>query len=529
VTLERVHTHIGSGSDPAVWSRVVELSLNIARALPDATVVNLGGGYKVRRTDPEVTTDLQTIGMPVMSAFTAFASETGRELKLEIEPGTYLVARAGALVTTVRDVVTTGESGYKFAKIDAGMNDIMRPALYGSQHPIIVYQQQPTPNEADIVVVGHCCESGDLLTPARDEPDTLAPRRLAMPTVGDVLVVGGAGAYCSHMGALNYNSFPIAPEVLVEGDDLRHMRHRQQAAQLLENESPSLPFHKYHGTENDFVVVDERPSTEMTVTPERAAQICDRHCGVGADGLIFALRPTDDSDVQMRLFNSDGSEPEMCGNGVRCFAHFLANNDASCGRTEGLTRHIRVQTLAGTIKCAVNGAKVEVAMGPARLQPADIPTTAEVADTLEACATLQIDSGKGLVPIKVVPVGMGNPHCIVFCTAEEQAAYRKNDTLARNLEISNAFPAKTNVEFVHVETRSSVSVVVWERGAGWTRACGTGACATVVASSRLGLTDRKCTVKLPGGELDIDWRDDEVYMTGPAELAFIGSVKRRTV
>merc|ERR1719235_2882963 len=143
-------------------------------------------------------------------------------------------------------------------------------------------------------------------------------------------------------------------------------------------------------------------------------------------------------------------------------------------------------------------------MGPARLNPADIPTTVAVPDTLESCPVVQIDSGAGIVSMKVVPVGMGNPHCIVFCTLDEQETYRKNDTLARNIEVCDAFPAKTNVEFVHVKSRSRVSVVVWERGAGWTRACGTGACASVVAASRLGLTDRKCTVRLPGGELDIE-------------------------
>jgi len=129
ITVERIHTHIGSGSDPDVWQTVSLLSLNLVRQFPDATTLNLGGGFKVGRMSYEKSTDLQLVAEPVKQAFQAFAEETGREIKLEIEPGTFLVANAGALVTTVQDMVTTGEQGHTFLKLDSGMTEVLRPSL----------------------------------------------------------------------------------------------------------------------------------------------------------------------------------------------------------------------------------------------------------------------------------------------------------------------------------------------------------------------------------------------------------------
>ncbi len=163
----RLHTHIGSGSDPKVWQRVALMSLDTCARLPDVTVLNLGGGYQVGRMKGEATTDLQKIGRPIEEACRAFAAKHGRRLHLEVEPGTYLVAQACALIARVIDVVDTGSRGYQFMKVDAGMTEILRPSLYGAQHPIEVVpavRQKRRPGE--YVVVGHCCESGDVLTPA---------------------------------------------------------------------------------------------------------------------------------------------------------------------------------------------------------------------------------------------------------------------------------------------------------------------------------------------------------------------------
>ena len=242
LTVERIHTHIGSGSDPEIWQQVATKSLSFCSLWNTVHTLNLGGGYKVGRNPGEPTTDLQMIGKPVTTAFEKFAQENeGRELNLEIEPGTYLVAMAGALVSTVQDkVFTTGDEGHTFLKLDAGMTDVLRPSLYGAVHPMTVLpaeNSESTDENESVVVVGHCCESGDLMTPAPGEPEQLAERKLRKAEIGDLLVMDGSGAYCAGMSAKNYNSFPEAPEVLVDRSDVVHLiRARQTLEQIYQNE-----------------------------------------------------------------------------------------------------------------------------------------------------------------------------------------------------------------------------------------------------------------------------------------------------
>lgn len=256
--VERIHTHIGSGSDPDIWQNVASKSLSFCAMFPDVKTLNLGGGYKVGRNIGEATTDLQEVGLPVANAFRTFATENnGRELHLEIEPGTYLVAMAGALVSTIQDKVQTttgggddsssGGGGHCFLKLDAGMTDVLRPSLYGAVHPITILPGSGNSNDIgndveNVVVVGHCCESGDLMTPEAGEPEQLAERTLRKANVGDILIMDGSGAYCSGMSAKNYNSFPEAPEVLVDDDNengsgtVHVIRSRQNLEQIYENE-----------------------------------------------------------------------------------------------------------------------------------------------------------------------------------------------------------------------------------------------------------------------------------------------------
>jgi len=236
----RLHSHIGSGGDPEVWLRVVGLNLEIVRAFPSVRVLNLGGGYKVARMPGEASADLQAIGAPVKERMKAFASETGRRLRLEIEPGTYLVANAGAALARVQDLADTGPEGYAFLKLDAGMTEILRPSMYGAQHPMQLFPADDDPRpERDYVVVGHCCESGDILTPAPGDPEALLPRRLVEARVGDLLAIGGAGAYCASMAAKHYNSFPEAPEAAIRaGGSFELMRERQPLEQIVANERP---------------------------------------------------------------------------------------------------------------------------------------------------------------------------------------------------------------------------------------------------------------------------------------------------
>lgn len=233
--IDRVHSHIGSGSDPEVWKRVTRMTLDLAAQLTDVKTVNMGGGFKVGRMPGETTTDLQDIGYHVERELIEFQEREGRKLSLEVEPGTYLVARAGAVVASCIDVVDTGKDGYTFVKLDTGMTEVTRPALYGAQHPITVMTDRT--EKADVIFSGPCCESGDILTPAPGDPEALAPRSVPRPQVGDLVVVGGAGAYCAAMSTINYNSYPQAPEVMLELDgSFRLLRRRQDPAQVWQNE-----------------------------------------------------------------------------------------------------------------------------------------------------------------------------------------------------------------------------------------------------------------------------------------------------
>jgi len=243
LVVERIHTHIGSGSDPSIWQQVASKSLEFCALFPSVAALNLGGGYKVGRNPNEKSTDLQEIGKPVQAAFEKFKEEHGRELTLEIEPGTYLVAMAGALVSTVQDKVETGtEEGHVFLKLDAGMTDVLRPSLYGAIHPITIFPGSGKSSDIgsemeSTVVVGHCCESGDLMTPQEGSPESLSEREARKAEIGDYLIVDGSGAYCSAMSTKNYNSFPEAPEVLVGMDGKVHLiRERQSLEQVYQNE-----------------------------------------------------------------------------------------------------------------------------------------------------------------------------------------------------------------------------------------------------------------------------------------------------
>ncbi|XP_077214304.1 diaminopimelate epimerase family protein isoform X3 [Tasmannia lanceolata] len=235
-----------------------------------------------------------------------------------------------------------------------------------------------------------------------------------------------------------------------------------QAPFLDRKESGFLHFVKYHGLGNDFILVDNRDSIEPRVTPEQAVKLCDRNFGVGADGVIFAMPGVNGTDYSMRIFNSDGSEAEMCGNGVRCFARFIAELENFHG-----TQSFTIHTGAGLIVPKIQ------------------------------------DDGKGL-----------------------QVDDLKLAEIGPKFEHHEMFPSRTNTEFVEVFSPSHLKMRVWERGAGGTLACGTGACAVVVAAVLEGRSERKCKVDLPGGPLEIEWReeDNHVYMTGPAEVVFYGSV-----
>mgnify|MGYP006081581407 CR=1 FL=1 len=238
LTAVRIHTHIGSGSDPDVWLKVATLNFDIVRQFADVVTLNLGGGFKVARMPDETATVLSIVGQPVKEKFEEFAAETGRKIHLEIEPGTFLVANACALFASVQDVVSTGENGYHFIKLDTGMTELLRPSIYGSQHPISLLSNRESAETRDYVVVGHCCESGDILTPAEGDPELLATRELPLAEIGDYCVIDGAGAYASSMTPKHYNSYPEAAEVMLdESKNPRLIRRRQTLEDIWANEA----------------------------------------------------------------------------------------------------------------------------------------------------------------------------------------------------------------------------------------------------------------------------------------------------
>ncbi|MEZ2227390.1 diaminopimelate epimerase [Microcoleus sp.] len=336
-----------------------------------------------------------------------------------------------------------------------------------------------------------------------------------------------------------------------------------------------IEFAKYHGLGNDFILIDNRQSSEPVVTPEQAVVLCDRHFGIGADGVIFALPGQNGTDYTMRIFNSDGSEPEMCGNGIRCLAKFIADLEGveiyppqpplskggsesqslvsqggsesqsrlskggsesqsglsqgggesqsglSQGGSESKTQY-RIHTLAGVISPELRSdGQVKVDMGVPRLLASEIPTTLVAPDAKVIDVPIAVADRSW----SVTCVSMGNPHCITFV---EDVSAVSLETVGPQFEHHSAFPQRTNTEFIQVIHSDYVKMRVWERGAGVTLACGTGACAAVVAGVLTGKCDRTTSVELPGGVLQIEWSEvsGRIYMTGPAQRVFTGLISQ---
>ncbi len=279
-----------------------------------------------------------------------------------------------------------------------------------------------------------------------------------------------------------------------------------------------MDFVKMHGLGNDFVLVDLRARGQDrsdAAWAELATRLCDRHFGIGADGVLLAL-PSTVADVGMRILNADGSEAEMCGNGIRCLARYVRDEGQVRRLAEG--GPLRVETLAGVLELTFPAADaVRVDMGPPRLAGRDVPIAVDGEPVLDH--PLQVDGHA----LRVSAVSMGNPHAIAFFEPEALAALPLHE-LGPAVEHHPLFPRRTNFEAVALTSRHSAQVRVWERGAGPTLACGTGACAVAVAGILRGDLASPVAVTLPGGTLEIEWeRGGHVYMTGPATYVFRGT------
>ncbi len=266
-----------------------------------------------------------------------------------------------------------------------------------------------------------------------------------------------------------------------------------------------------HGLGNDYVYVN---CFEQCVVdpPVLARAVSDRHRGVGSDGLIL-IRRSETADVAMEMYNADGSRAQMCGNGIRCVAKYVVEHGLTLGPT------VRVGTDVGVKQCecrVIDGVvrSVRVDMGPPNLAAAAIPSTISCDRIVNHTISI------GDRDLVITCVAMGNPHAVVF--VDDLAAIAL-EVVGPQVEHAPCFPERINAHFVLVRSPTHVTVRTWERGSGITHACGTGACAVCVAGAVTGRTERKITTTLPGGDLDVEWADDDrVYMTGPAIEVFTG-------
>lgn len=274
-----------------------------------------------------------------------------------------------------------------------------------------------------------------------------------------------------------------------------------------------MRFSKYHGTGNDFVMIAD-PEDRLKLTPEQVAALCDRHFGIGGDGVIRVAPGDGDTDFFMDYVNSDGSIGEMCGNGIRCLAVFA--------RDEGFTSQdtLRIGTRAGVkvVEIMTDG-RVRVDMGAPIFAPREVPVQWSGDDALHA----KIELGSSVIAASIL--SMGNPHAVLFVENEPVDSLPFGPTIEKH----DMFPNGTNVEFAKVEGPDHARMRVWERGSGETLSCGTGACAVAVAAKLVAAGSDEMVVTLPGGDVGIEWRgslDEEapVFLTGPAVRVFTGEV-----
>lgn len=274
-----------------------------------------------------------------------------------------------------------------------------------------------------------------------------------------------------------------------------------------------IEFTKWHGTGNDFVVIDctEKNPVAEENRSDFAKKFCDRHFGIGADGILF-IDNSNTADFRMRIFNADGSEAEMCGNGIRCVAKYLFDSKKVS------TPEFKIQTGAGILIPKVDGDNVTVDMGEPILEGDKIPVAGFGMNRV-INEEIEVEHEK----FRMTCVSMGNPHCVIFVDDAENFPIER---LGTHFEHHEKFPRKTNTEFVQILNRRKIRMRVWERGAAVTLACGTGACATLAASVLNDKTDRDCEIILDGGILKVVWDEtsNHVFMTGNAVKIYSGNI-----
>jgi diaminopimelate decarboxylase/diaminopimelate epimerase len=515
--LKGLHFHLGSQlRDPAPVAAGLDKALDLLAAVgaEDDWTLCPGGGLGVAYHEddlpqPEIDSYVRYIAESLVTG----CQRRGLPLpRLHLEPGRSLIARAGVALYRVGAVKQSGER--RWLLLDGGMADNPRPALYGARYSALPIWQPGLAATGLAWLAGPYCESGDILIEG-----------LALPPIqpGEIIAIPVGGAYQLSMSN-NYNG-ARRPAVLWLEDGKSHLiqarerpedlarrdrKLRRSAAEATpgteRQQMPRLPgnvrFVKYHALGNDYLVLNPSDVPDA-LAPSQIRLICNRHYGVGSDGIL--LGPFEDLECRfgLKFFNPDGSEFEKSGNGLRIFSRYLWD--------EGWVREkpFTIATPGGKVMCCVHqgGRQVTVEMGVVSFDSRRIPVDGPPREVLDE--VLLIDGQE----LRYCAATTGNPHCVVVC---DQTSAQDAQRLGPLIEKAPRFPKRTNVQFMQVLDRGNVQIEIWERGAGYTLASGSSSCAAAAVAYRLGLCDAQIAVHMPGGQLDISISEDfAASMTGP--------------
>ncbi|MFQ5835522.1 MAG: diaminopimelate decarboxylase [bacterium] len=513
-----IHFHLGSqitSLDP--YLRSLEKILDFLELLKEKELnleyVDMGGGFGISYEEGELPLNIKDLAEKIYSLI----KKSGA--KLILEPGRFLVGPAGVLVTQVLYKKNRGKK--RFIIVDAGMNDLIRPSLYGAYHQIKKLKEPQKAGSLEVVdVVGPVCESGDFFARERKLPEI---------TEGEYLAIMDTGAYCFSM-SFTYNARPRPAEVLVKEDHWWIIRERETYKDLVKDESipeelffsfkdsslssksrsarspgekktilNPIPFTKMQGSGNDFIVIDNRAGL-IKNRPEFARRVCPRKTGIGADGVLL-LEKSEVANFKMRIFNPDGSEPGMCGNGARCIARFAHLNKIGGGNCS-------FETLSGKIFSQVKKDRVRIRMK----------------DPSRPHLNLEINLGDGSYKGHFLDTGV--PHFVLFVPQVEKIDLPE---MGSRIRYHGKFqPEGTNVDFAEIKDET-VRMRTYERGVeAETLSCGTGAVATAIAANLVCALNSPVKVKTPGGDLKVYFQKSgthnftEVFLEGEAEMVYEG-------
>ena len=454
--------------------------------------VDLGGGLGVCY-DTETPPTLAEYADIIL---TTLQQQSPYPLELWLEPGRVIMANCGILVTKVQYIKETKEK--TFAIVDAGMTDLVRPALYDAHHKIIPVKTTNKP-EKTVDLVGPVCESSDFL----------GKNRMLAIDAGDLLAVRTVGAYGFSMSS-QYNARPRAAEVLVDKDRITLIRQRETEADLFNHETNiAHSFVKMQALGNDFVLLDLDNGAEVW-SADKIRALSDRHTGIGFDQLLTLCRKSA-NEYEYRIYNADGGEVAQCGNGARAAALYLKlNNRIVSHHPLILTTHERSMQIDSQ-----DENNFSVNMGKPEFSPAALPLT--LAEQKHYDINIE---GKRY---SFSAVSLGNPHAVLIV---DDVPHAPVATIGKAICHHEIFPKEVNVGFMQVLDKHHIALRVYERGAGETQACGSGACAAAVIAIRDGYCQSPVTVKLLGGELMIHWQGKEqsVWMQGDAVYVYKGCV-----